>query len=161
MQTASSKDIRAALKDASRQDCQDLLLRLARFKKENKELLTYLLFEQDAEDRYIRSICEDVIDTGFEGLNRKNYYWIRKGVRKTLKSAKKYIRYSGRKETEIEILLHFLDRLSSLKPGFRRNQALLNIFERQSLLVRKRIEAVHPDLQYDYQLILQEITHQT
>jgi len=44
MKAASSKEIKSALIEQSPTQLTELCLRLARFKKENKELLTYLLF---------------------------------------------------------------------------------------------------------------------
>ena len=45
------------------------------------------------------------------------YFYIKKSVRKILRMAKKYIRYSKNKETEIEILLHFCTVLKNMKPS--------------------------------------------
>ena len=79
---------------------------LNELKKENKELLTYLLFEAHDEEMYINSVKEYIVDL-FEAVNTKSFFYIRKSVRKILTLTKKYIRYSKKKETEIQLLLHF------------------------------------------------------
>ena len=58
MKAASLAQIKKELKLRSPQDIEELCLRLGRFKKENKELLTYLLFEADDEQGYIAHIKE-------------------------------------------------------------------------------------------------------
>ena len=42
------------------------------------------------------------MDELFEGINTDSYYYIRKSVRKILSQIKKFIRYSKKKETEVE-----------------------------------------------------------
>ena len=97
------------------------------------------------------------MDAQFEQINRKSYYFIRKGVRKVLTNVKKFVRYSGKKETEVELLLYFCMKLKALEPSFKRSTRLQNIFNRQVELIRKRIATLHEDLQYDYGLELEEL----
>ena len=56
MKAASVVEIRKELEHLSVDNLKQLCLRLARFKIENKELLTYLLFESENEESYILSI---------------------------------------------------------------------------------------------------------
>ena len=79
---------------------------MSRFKKENKELLTYILFESADEQSYIVSVKRG-IDEEFEQINRSSTYFIKKSIRKILRNTRKYIRYSGKKETEVELLIYF------------------------------------------------------
>ena len=94
----------------------ELCLQLSKFKKENKELLTYLLFEAHNEEGYIESVKEQ-IDELFENINTKSYFYIRKSVRKILTLTKKFIRYSKKTETEVELLLYFCTKLKNFKPS--------------------------------------------
>ena len=125
MKAASLAQIKKELKLRSSQDIEELCLRLGRFKKENKELLTYLLFEADDEQGYITHIKE-TIDDEFNSITNTNFYYLKKSVRKILKNVKKYIRYSSDKETEVAILLHFCERLITFKPSITRNITLHN-----------------------------------
>ena len=77
---------------------------------------------------------------------------MRKSIRKVLKNIKKYIRFSKNKDTEIELLLHFLAQMLQLKPDVMKDKRLRNLYERNLLMVDKKISGVHEDLQYDYQL---------
>lgn len=72
MKTATLAEIKKELKHRSTDEVMALCLRLGRFKKENKELLTYLLFEAESEETYRQSIKE-MIDDGFKSISATNY----------------------------------------------------------------------------------------
>jgi hypothetical protein len=129
---------------------------LARFKKENKELLTYLLFECQDEESFIQTLKQEV-DIQFDAINTNSFFYIRKSIRKILSSIKKHIRYSKKKETEAELLLYFCKKMKTFKPSINRSTRLLNIFDTQVRMIKKAIEKLHEDLQYDYQLELDEL----
>ena len=156
MKIASVKELKDELKHRSKEELLEYCLQLSKFKKENKELLTYLLFDAADEEEYIRQIKAD-IEMQFKEINSKNFYLIKKSVRKILKTIKKYIRYSKKKETEVELLLFFCLELSSLKPSIKRNTTLLNIYTRQLNMAKKAISLLHEDLQYDYELELENL----
>ena len=157
MKTATVTEIKKELKHRSPEDLLELCLKLSRFKKENKELLTYLLFEADSEQIYIQNIKE-LIDNQFENINTKTFYIIKKSVRKILRETKKYIRYSKNKETEVELLVHFCSSLKDFKPSIKKNNTLTNLYERQLIYITKKISALHEDLQYDYKLEVKDLS---
>ncbi|NVK53524.1 MAG: hypothetical protein HWD85_11365 [Flavobacteriaceae bacterium] len=156
MKAVTVKTIKEELNYKSTKELVDLCLRLSKFKKENKELLTYLLFEAADEDGYIESVKEE-IDTQFKSINTKSYFYIRKSIRKILTLTKKYIRYSLKKETEVELLLYFCKKLKDFSPSITKSPRLLSTYNRQIALVQKAIKTLHEDLQYDYQLELEEL----
>ncbi|WP_242206229.1 hypothetical protein [Aestuariivivens insulae] len=158
MKALPLKDIKKELNMLSHQDLEALCLRLARFKKENKELLSYLLFESADEASYIDSI-KAYMDGEFELINRDSFFYIRKSIRKILRNVKKYIRYSQNKETEVELLLYFCEQLKHFSPNIKRSQQLTNLYHRQIALAKKIISTLHADLQYDYNLKLEELNH--
>jgi len=141
--------IRKELATRSHKDLQELCLRLARFKVENKELLSYVLFDSDYEDGYIEKVKEDIKST-FEDINTSNVYYAKKGIRKILKNTKKHIRYSKKKETEIELLMCFCTALKTAYPHYRRSKVLVNVLETQISRIYKIIDSVHEDLQFDF-----------
>jgi len=156
MKAASVSNIKKELKHRSTDELLEICLRLSKFKKENKELLTYLLYEIDNEHSYIESIKVE-IDQQFAEINTSSYYFIKKSVRKILRNIKKHSRYSTKKETEVELLIYFCNTLKEMKPSMRRDQTLHNIYLRQIELIRKIISSLHEDLQYDYNLELEEL----
>lgn len=154
MKAATVSQLKKELAYQSKEELIELCLRLSKFKKENKELLTYLLYEADNESGYIESIKSE-INEQFKQINTSSYFYIKKSVRKILRLTKKYIRYSKNKETEVELLLYFCSELKKMNPSMNNNVSLLNIFNRQVLLIKKTIATLHEDLQYDYE---QELT---
>lgn len=157
MKAATLKEIRQELNNCSTKDLRDLCLRLTKFKKENKELLSYILFESYDELEFIRTIKFEM-DQDFDQINRKSYYYIKKSVRKILKNTKKYIRYSQKKETEVELLIYFCSSLRNLSPDIKYNVSLKNIYNRQVEAILKVYSGLHEDLQYDYKEELEKLS---
>lgn len=149
MKAASLPEIRKELKELNEEELRQLVLRLGRFKKENKELLTYLLFEADYEEGFRESVIENM-DAMFAEINTRNYYYVKKSVRKIMRELRKFVRYSGNKETEVVLLLHFLKKLRKMKPSITRNTVLTGLYSRTHESVVKKINALHEDLQLDY-----------
>ena len=127
----------------------ELCLRLARFKKENKELLTYLLFEAHDTATYIESVKNEMA-TQFAGINKSNLYIVKKTLRKILRTANKHTRYSGLPMVEIELLIYFCTSMKALDVSIKNNQVLSNIYQNQIKKINKAIAGLHKDLQYDY-----------
>ncbi|WP_397446391.1 hypothetical protein [Polaribacter sp. R77954] len=157
MKAATIKLLKDELSHKSTEELKALCLQLARFKVENKELLTYLLFEAHNEAQYIEN-CKLFIDQLFDEIDTKNTYYVRKKVRKILSSSKKLIRFSKQKETEAEVLLHFCKKLKNYNPFFKRSTRLQNIFNTQLRMSKNAILKLHEDLQYDYQLELDNLS---
>lgn len=149
MKTASISQIKQEMKNRSSNELLEIGLRLARFKKENKELLTYLLFEIEDEQAYIESVKNEM-DRQFEEINKSNIYFAKKSIRKIVRTTNKFIRYSGRKQTEVELLLNFCRCLKDSGISMDKSVALSNIYIRQIQKIKKAISTLHEDLQYDY-----------
>jgi hypothetical protein len=158
MKAASIKEIKQELSTRSQSELLRLCLHLAKFKKENKELLTYLLYEASDEQTYIESIKIE-IDKEFELINRQSFYYIKKSVRKILRTVKKYIRYSKKKETEVELLIYFCIQLKQMSPAIKKNTVLFNLYNRQIEAIKKAISFLHEDLQFDYNYELENINN--
>jgi hypothetical protein len=155
MKISSLKEIKDELKHSSQEEIIDYCLRLVKYKKDNKELLTYLMFESENDELYISDIKEE-IDLLFSEVNKINMWVAKKNVRRILAKLKKYIRYTQKKEVEIEILLYFCQKLNRMPHVLQRNKVLRNTLHMQLSLVQKAINTLHPDLQQDYQEILSE-----
>jgi len=156
METANIRAIKNELQYLQKEELLEICLKLAKFKKDNKELLTYLLFESGNEQRYIEGVC-DYISYEFDQINHSNFYYIRKSIRKILRQVRKFNRYSAKKSTEIEILIHFTKMLTQIKPSIHNSSTLLNLYSNMMQGLRKKIQKVHEDLQYDYLTELEAI----
>lgn len=156
MKAVTLKQLKDELSHKSENELKELCLHLSKFKKENKELLTYLLFESHDEEQYIQSV-KDQMDLLFSDINTKSYFYIRKSVRKILTLTKKFIRYSKKKETEVALLLYFCTKLKEFTPSISKSPRLTNTFDRQIILIKKALATLHEDLQFDYQYELNEL----
>jgi hypothetical protein len=126
-----------------------ICIRLARFKKENKELLTYLLFESNDVTGYIENVKKQV-DVFFAEMNTSNLYLCKKSIRKIGRVTNKYIQYSGSKIVEAELLLHFVKKIRDSGIPIQKSTALSNLFNNQLKKIKSSILVLHEDLQYDY-----------
>jgi hypothetical protein len=149
MKTASAQEIKQELVNLPPKKVMELCLRLARFKKENKELLHYLLFEAHNEEAYVETIKAE-LDEQFEDLPKSNWYLTKKGLRKVLRTISKYSKYLEKKESEAELIIHFCKRVNEKGIMHRPNQALTNIYLQQLKKLDKLVDQVHEDLQFDY-----------
>jgi hypothetical protein len=156
VKAASIKDLKLELSGRSKGELLDLCLHLSKYKKENKELLTYLLYEASDEPAYIMGVKGEIVQL-FEQVNRRNYHLAIKSVRKILRTIKKYIQYSKKKETEVELLICFCGELKKLRPSIKEHIVLFNIYKRQIETIKKAINSLHEDLQFDYEIELNKL----
>jgi len=152
----SIKELKEELRQRSPTELLGLCLRLSRFKKENKELLAYLLFESSDERAYIEGIKREV-DEQFEQINTSSSYFIKKSIRKILRNTRKYIRYSQKKETEVELLIYFCAKMNKFNPPVLNNTSMNNLYDRLIASIRKTMLTLHEDLQYDYGKELEQL----
>jgi hypothetical protein len=156
MKSASLNELKQELLTLPPKTVLELCLRLARFKKENKELLGYLLFEAHNEEGYVEAVKKEINDE-FWNLPRGNMYIIKKGLRRILRSIAKHSKHTSKKESEVEMLIHFCKNLNNSGIYFRGNKALSNLYDGQKKKINKLIELVHEDLKFDYKKQLQEL----
>ena len=127
----------------------ELCLRLAKFKKENKELLTYLLFEAHNEHEYVAGVKKEIDDL-FTDMNQSHLYFAKKTLRKIIRVINKYCRYSSSKQTELELRLYFCISLNGSGIFLHRNTVITNIYQSQLKKVNAVLAVLHEDIQYDY-----------
>ena len=149
MKAVSLNEIKKELAHLDSKSLQELCMRVAKYKLENKELLTYLLFEAHNESAYI-SMVKAEIDELFEMLPKGNVYYIKKSLRKILRITNKQIKYSGQATTEVELRLYFCLKIISTGIPLHQSQVLTNLFAQQVKKLEKVIGKLSEDLRYDY-----------
>ena len=149
MKSASIQEIKQELKSLSPSRLAELCLRLAKFKKDNKELLTYLLFESEDEAAYIGNVKKE-IDEGFAELPKPNLYLTKKSLRKVLRITTRQIRYTASPQAEVELLTYFCRKLRDSRIPLRDSPVLNNLYRQQLKKIRSVIATMHEDLQYDF-----------
>ncbi|WP_339812981.1 hypothetical protein [uncultured Imperialibacter sp.] len=156
MSAYSISHIKKELQVLDPEQLRQVILRLGKYKVENKELLSYLLFKAHDEAIFIEEVKEG-IDESLSTLNDSNLYWAKKTIRKALRFANKNIRYSGIKETEVEIRIYFCQQMKATGLPFQRSTTLDNLYTGQLKKIEKVLSTLHEDLQFDYQQQIDEL----
>jgi len=156
MKASTIHELKNELANTAPEQLIELCLRLAKFKKENKELLTYLLFEAYDEQGYIENIKE-AVRLQFEEINTTSLYFVKKSLRKILRLLNKYIRYTGVPETEMKLLLYFCSTLKQSGIPIEKNPVIRNMYGQQLKKIAKTLAAMHEDLQYEYARELEQL----
>jgi uncharacterized FlaG/YvyC family protein len=155
MTSPKLNDLKKELQHLDVNRLKDVCLKLAKHKVENKELLNYLLFYEDAKDEYINNI-KGIIISEFDDLHPSIYY-VKKQLSKLIRIMNKHIKFIGEKDKEIEIILCFCDEFIKhpiVKAGYK---ALSLMLYRQLKRANKIIPKLNDDLQFDYQNIFNEL----
>jgi single-stranded DNA-specific DHH superfamily exonuclease len=148
MKAASINEIKKNLEKRDFNELLEYCIRLTKFKKENKELLAFLLFDSGDIPSYIDGVKEEMNDQ-FNGINKSNIYFIKKSVRKILRLVNKHIRFSLSKQTEAELLIHFCNCIITYSIPIKKSRQLMNLYENQLRKIDESLDSLHPDLQYD------------
>ena len=150
MSPTSLSEIKKELQTRDPATIQDMCLRLAKHKKENKELLAYLLFEAHDEQGYINSVKEELGEQ-FKALPPGNPYYIKKTLRKILRFTNRQIKYSGLKQTELELRICFCNKMKEARIPIHPGTVLFNLFQQQRLKITAVLAKLPEDLQFDYE----------
>jgi len=150
MKPATVRQIKQELKHKDESELLNICVRLANYKKDNKELLSYLLFESDDEQGYAALIKQEISNM-FLDINQNTNYWVKKGLRKIIRYMDRVLRYTKSMETQIDVRLHFCEVM--LAEGFSAESALVfgKILEVQFNKVSKVYEKLHEDIKYDFE----------
>jgi hypothetical protein len=149
MKAASLSQLKKELSHIPPEEVLEMCMHLAKYKKENKELLTYLLFEVNDPASYIQGVKEGM-DEQYREINQTNLYWAKKSLRKILRITNKHIKYSGSKQIELELLIYYCQKLKKSGIPFEKSTALSNLYIRQTQRIKKALAGLHEDLQFDY-----------
>jgi hypothetical protein len=149
MKAASISEIKNELGNCSPAQLASLCLQLAKYKKDNKELLSYLLFEATDLDGYIKNVQEEM-DELFTTINTSHLYFARKTLRKILRVAGKHIRYTGSRQAEATLLIYFCQKLKASGIQYETSTVLNNLYQSQLKKINAAIAGFHEDEQYDY-----------
>ena len=114
MVPASIDTIKTELKQLPPKKVLELVVRLARFKKENKELLTWLLFESSDEAAYIAQVRKEITEE-VEKIDGLTAYQYKKQFRKIQRKINKPIKYMGSKTAAAELYMHMIELIDRKK----------------------------------------------
>ncbi len=150
MKAAGISEIKKELEHLSQKELLDLCIAVAKYKKDNKEYLGYLLFEAHDKVQFIKDVKEE-IDTNFEALrSQANLYYVKKSLRKILRILSKYAKYTDDKGLTAELYIYFCLKLKNSGIPYHKSQMIVNIMEGTLKKINTLISTLHPDLQNDF-----------
>lgn len=157
MKSGTLSEIKKELHELEPKQLAELCIALAKYKKDNKEYLDYLLFESHDKNGFITRVKEEV-DKHFSELNPgTNLYYAKKSLRKILRIINKYIKYIGDKGVAAELHIYFCKKLKASGIPIEKSARLVNLKTGEIKKIKLLVESLHSDLQYDYIKELEEV----
>ena len=101
-------------------------------------------------EAYLALVKQDTTNL-FTEINSSNLYFAKKTIRKILRLVNKQIRFTGSKQGEAELLIHYCSCLKDSGISFKKSNALLNLYNQQLKKISKAVEGLHEDLRYEYE----------
>ncbi len=156
MKSHSINEIQKELSTLDKKEVLDLCMRLAKHKKESKELLSYLLFEVNDEKEYLDKV-KKAIDELFLDINRKSAYTTKKGLQKVVRNLNKFIKNSSKKETQLDLRIYFCKKVKTARINLDSSRIISNLYYREIDKIKIIFSKLHEDLQYDYKEDLEKL----
>jgi hypothetical protein len=156
MNTASIYEIKKELGALDPDQVQALCMRLAKFKKDNKELLSYLLFKAHDEQAFVDEVKRET-EEQFKALSNYNVYYIKRSVRRILRLVNKQIKYSGLPTTEVVLRIYFCKQMKLFSIPMQKSTVLTNLYQQQLKKINSALNKMEEDLRFDYQAEIEEI----
>lgn len=156
MKSSSISEIKQELTNTSQKELLEICLRVIKYKKENKELVNYLLFEANDLPSYIGNIKAE-IDEQFLHINLANLYYVKKSLHKIIRTINKYTRYTASKEAGVELLIYFCSKIKASGIKINKSIAMANLYNTQIKKIRSVVNMLHEDLQHDYNKEIEQL----
>ncbi|MBN8701545.1 MAG: hypothetical protein J0M08_00620 [Bacteroidetes bacterium] len=150
MKSASLNDLKKELQVLQPKELIDLCISLAKYKRESKEYLDYLLFESTNKELFVSTVKTE-IDEHFENLKQQeNLYYVKKGLRKVLRILSKYSKFLNDKSHSADIHIYFCKSLKDSGIPYHKSALIVNLYAQQLKKINSLVDALHEDLQQDY-----------
>lgn len=157
MKAATVNELRKEIKAADPDVLQEICLRLIKYKKENKELATYLLFEAHDEESYRQALKDETTELFDTIPQNVNAYYIKKSLRKVLRFVNRQVKYSGNEITELEARVFFCLKIKERKIPRVPGTVLGNLYDQQLKKINSLMKKLQEDLQADYEREVKEV----
>lgn len=157
MKSHTIHEIQKELSTLDKKEVLDLCMRLAKHRKENKELLSYLLFDVNDEKEYLEKVKKEIDDL-FHDINRKTAYTTKKGLQKVVRHLTKFIKNSSKKETELDLRIYFCKKVRAVRIDLDSSKIISNLYYREIEKIKTAFLKLHEDLQYDYKEELEKLS---
>ena len=150
MKAASLSELKKELNELPQKQLIELCITLSKYKKDNKELLDYLLFQAHDKSNFILEVKKEIDDHFDELKFQSNLYFAKKSLRKLLRLITRYCKYVADKALAAELHIYFCQKLKQSKIPYKKSQLLINMYEQEIKKINTLISSLHEDLQQDY-----------
>ncbi|WP_158860304.1 hypothetical protein [Lunatibacter salilacus] len=156
MQFPSLTALKAELKHLSDKEFIALIADLSKFSRENKAFLFFKLYEKDNPRLFVEMVQEE-LEKEFQLANTKNYHFAKKAAQSIRRKLNKHLKLTKNKPDQIEVIEYFCRNLEKYGYLSFRHPVIDNLYALQVGKIEKLVTALHEDLQYDYELTIQEL----
>lgn len=156
MKSASLAQLEKELRQLEAQELVQLCLKLAKYKKENKELLNFLLFESTNKENYLERIKEE-LENSFYEINRKSAYTTKKGLQKVVRLMTKHIKQNASLTAELDLRIWFCKKVRHARIDLDMDQVISNLYYREISKIQAVLQKLHEDQREDYRDAMQSL----
>jgi hypothetical protein len=152
-------DLKKELADLSKPELIKLCLRVAKLKRENKELLSYLIFDSEDPLFYAQKLKPEIKEV-FEQPFQHAYY-LTKSIRKVMRIITKYYRFTSNKQGETELLIYLVEEFYQSWRYEYRYQALGKVIFRCLEKAQSNLKKIDEDFRADFEDPINELVKKT
>lgn len=157
MKTASIHQLKSELHAMEPQQIAEICLKLAKFKKENKEYLDYLVWGSVDSEQYVEDLKSEISDM-FQNIQvDRNFYLVKKSIRKIQRFVNRYCKYLIEKELCCELRMFFIESLIQFIQDWNCRAQAQKIVQAELSKIEAFIGKLHEDYQFDYTLRYNEL----
>ncbi|MFC3414573.1 hypothetical protein [Algoriphagus hitonicola] len=156
MQFPSLAQLKKELELLPEKEKVNLISDLAKFSRENKAYLFFKLQEKENPGYFLEMIKEE-LDTEFQKSNASHVYYAKKSAQAIRRKLNKMLKLSKKKEDQIEAIMYFCEQLKEYGYLQFNYPVIDNLYKIQVEKVKKLILGLHEDLQYDFEMRLQDL----
>lgn len=152
-------DLKKELLELSKPELIQLCLRVARLKRENKELLAYLIYDVDDPIFYAQKLKPEIKEVFNQPF--QHAYYLTKSIRKALRLIAKYYRFTSNKQGETELLIYLVEEFHQSWRYEYRYQALGKIIFRCLEKAEANLCKIEEDFKADFEQPISELLQKT
>ncbi|AWW28729.1 hypothetical protein DN752_00465 [Echinicola strongylocentroti] len=156
MKLPSLSHIKKELNQLNEEELINLLLETAKFTKDNKQFVFFKLYGRENPE-FFQQMVEEELAESFESANMDHAYFAKKSAQAIRRKLNKYLKFTKDKTIQLELVAYFCKALVSYKYLDFNHQVIINLYELQVSKIQKLISTLHPDLQFDYQPLVEEL----
>jgi membrane-anchored protein YejM (alkaline phosphatase superfamily) len=158
MKSVSLSELKKELQEIPQKELIELCVAVAKYKKDNKEFLSYLLFDAHDKNAFVTEVKAEIDEQINTLKSQPNLYFVKKGLRKTLRIITKYDKYISDKALSADLHIYFCSKLKHSGIPYYKSQLIINMYEQQLKKINILIGSLHEDLQQDYMKDLESIS---